>query len=421
MKPAWRAADRAAELLAAARGWRAAGLIDETAFGAIAADHASAGPRLGPIWRVLVFLCVVDRGLDRHRDRLHQLRVARGGRRRPAAADLRRRPWRSSRTSSSIAARSGPPAPRRRPRCSPRAISARRVFVLLDDLHLHGHAALRLTYPWCAAVFALAAWRWGFRLYAGGGGPLRAAAGGPVPRRPPALDRGRRAHRGLGDRGARDARTHPVASGGRGTRAHRRPRGDLCRRQLLLGRQGLPRGDRPHRRRPAPPRRASVSLLLAGVGSALYPLGAPRLGAALARPRPDRRGHRRRRALADDHPLLRPRRAALGGACRLGRGARGGLAAAGALAARRAATASASGSPRRRSTTRGAGSGCSPSRRRSRWPRRRASSPRSRPASPAGAARSAAAARPARSSRRRRRRTSCLRCRGDRAPSGSSS
>ncbi len=41
------------------------------------------------------------------------------------------------------------------------------AFVLLDDQHLRGHAALRLTYPWCAAVFALAAWRWGFRLYAG--------------------------------------------------------------------------------------------------------------------------------------------------------------------------------------------------------------------------------------------------------------
>jgi hypothetical protein len=33
------------------------------------------------------------------------------------------------------------------------------VFALLDDLHLHGNEALRLSYPWCAAVFGLAAWR----------------------------------------------------------------------------------------------------------------------------------------------------------------------------------------------------------------------------------------------------------------------
>lgn len=39
--------------------------------------------------------------------------------------------------------------------------------MLLDDLHLPGRESLRLTFPWCAAVFALAAWRWGFRLYAG--------------------------------------------------------------------------------------------------------------------------------------------------------------------------------------------------------------------------------------------------------------
>jgi hypothetical protein len=59
VRPAWRAADRAAEVLAAARGWREAGLVDENAYGAILADHASTGRRLGPLWRALVFICVV--------------------------------------------------------------------------------------------------------------------------------------------------------------------------------------------------------------------------------------------------------------------------------------------------------------------------------------------------------------------------
>jgi len=59
LKPGWRAADRCAELLAAARGWLAAGLIDETTFGSIAAEGPTTGPRLGRTWRILVFACVV--------------------------------------------------------------------------------------------------------------------------------------------------------------------------------------------------------------------------------------------------------------------------------------------------------------------------------------------------------------------------
>ena len=120
----------------------------------IAADHASTGRRLGPIWRVLVFICVVV-GVSTATTIgfiSFGLRDALGVG--ADAADLRGGPGGRHghrRRSLRVPAR---PAPRRRPRCSPRAISAPAVFVLLDDLHLHGHAALRLTYPWCAAVFA---------------------------------------------------------------------------------------------------------------------------------------------------------------------------------------------------------------------------------------------------------------------------
>ena len=166
MKQAWRGADIAAELLAAARGWRAAGLIDETAFSAIAADHVATGPRLGPIWRVLVFLCVVV-GVSTATTISFisfGLREATGvgvlmlilGIALAAITDVvidrcSFQPTGAEAATSLLAA----------------GYLCAAVFVLLDDLHLKGHEALRLTYPWCAAVFALAAWRWGFRLYAG--------------------------------------------------------------------------------------------------------------------------------------------------------------------------------------------------------------------------------------------------------------
>lgn len=166
MKAAWRAADRAAELLAAARGWRAAGLIDEKAFGSIAADLSSTGPRLGPIWRVLVFLCVVV-GVSAATTTSFisfGLREAAGvgvlllilGVALAAVTDIiidrcAFQPTGAEAATSVLAA----------------GYLCLAAFVLFDDLHLKGHAALRLTYPWCAAVFALAAWRWGFRLYAG--------------------------------------------------------------------------------------------------------------------------------------------------------------------------------------------------------------------------------------------------------------
>jgi len=166
MKAAWRAADRAAELLAAARGWHAAGLIDETAFGSISADDSSAGPRLGPIWRILVFICVVvgvssttaigfisfglrDAGSVGLALLIFGIALA-------VLTDIvidhcSFRPTGADAATSLLAA----------------GYLCAAMFVLLDDLHLHGHEGLRLTYLWCASVFALAAWRWGFSLYAG--------------------------------------------------------------------------------------------------------------------------------------------------------------------------------------------------------------------------------------------------------------
>lgn len=166
MKAAWREADRAAELLAAARGWLAAGLIDETAFSGISADLPASGPRLGPIWRILVFICVVV-GVSTATSIgfiSFGVRAATGvgglllifGIALAAITDIlidrcSFQPTGAEAATSLLAV----------------GYLGAAVFVLLDDLHLGDHGALRLTYSCCAAVFALAAWRWGFRLYAG--------------------------------------------------------------------------------------------------------------------------------------------------------------------------------------------------------------------------------------------------------------
>ncbi|MHB8834454.1 MAG: hypothetical protein ACYC9Y_01910 [Candidatus Methylomirabilia bacterium] len=166
MKAAWRDADRASELLVAARGWRAAGLIKETTFDTISAEHASAGPRLGELWRVLVFLCVfvgvstattigfISFGVRSAGGVGLSLLVF--GAALAAITDIvvdrcSFQPTGAEAATSLLAT----------------GYLCAAVFVLLDDRHLHGHEVLRLTYPWCAAVCALAAWRWGFRIYAG--------------------------------------------------------------------------------------------------------------------------------------------------------------------------------------------------------------------------------------------------------------
>ncbi len=166
MKAAWRSADRGAELLAAAQGWRAAGLIDEAAFGAIGSEYSLGGPQLGPIWRILVFLCVVS-GVStatavgfisfgvRSADGVGLALLIFGvGLATITDIIIDRcsfRPTGAEAATSLLAV----------------GYLGAAVFVLLDDLHFRGHEALRLTYPWCATVCALAAWRWGFRLYAG--------------------------------------------------------------------------------------------------------------------------------------------------------------------------------------------------------------------------------------------------------------
>jgi hypothetical protein len=166
LKPGWRAADRGAELLAAARGWLAAGLIDETTFGSIAAEGPPTGPRLGRTWRILVFTCVVigvststavaflSFGLHEATEvgctfLLSGLALA-------AVTEVvvdrcSFQPTGAEAATSLLAA----------------VYLCAAAFTLLDDLHLSWPETLRLACPWCAAVFALAAWRWGFRLYGG--------------------------------------------------------------------------------------------------------------------------------------------------------------------------------------------------------------------------------------------------------------
>jgi hypothetical protein len=270
VKQAWRAADRDAELLAAARGWRAAGLIDETAFGSICADHASTGPRLGPIWRMLVFICVVV-GVSTATTIgfiSFGLREAGGvgltllifGIALAVVTDVvvdrcSFRPTGAEAATSLLAA----------------GYLCAAVFVLLDDLRLHGHEALRLTYPWCAAVFALAAWRWGFRLYAGAAAVFVLLLSAQFP----------------GARPIWIAVAALVAAWATAARAAReltpshREGADLVRIVALaalyaaINYYSVDRGfiEEIGRVGAAPRHRAGdVSLLLAGLGSALYPL-----------------------------------------------------------------------------------------------------------------------------------------------------
>lgn len=183
MKPAWRAADRAAELLAAARGWRAAGLIDHEAFGAIAAAHAPSGPRLGLPLRALVFVCVVVGVATATAVGFFTLGV-----REPAGAALlllllgallavvtdllvdrcRFQPTGAAAATALLAA----------------GYLGLFAHALLEARDVRGHQALLLLFPWCAATCSLLWWRWGFRLLAGAAGVfvLLFAARLPAPR-----------------------------------------------------------------------------------------------------------------------------------------------------------------------------------------------------------------------------------------------
>lgn len=166
MRTSWQAADRAAELLAAARGWRAAGLIDEATLATIAGEHPAAGPQLGQLWRILVFLCVwvgvstatalgfISFGVREAGGvglTLLVFGLALGALTEVIVDRCSFRPTGAEAATSLLAA----------------GYLCAGVYLLLDDSGFRGHDALLLTYPWCAAVFGLAAWRWGLRLYAG--------------------------------------------------------------------------------------------------------------------------------------------------------------------------------------------------------------------------------------------------------------
>jgi hypothetical protein len=134
--------------------------------GAVAASLASTGPRLGPLWRILVFVCVmvgvstataisfISFGMREATGvgvLLLILGVALAAVTDVVVERCSFQPTGAEAATSLLAA----------------SYLCAAAFVLADDAHLRGQGALRLTYPWCASIFALAAWRWGFRLYAG--------------------------------------------------------------------------------------------------------------------------------------------------------------------------------------------------------------------------------------------------------------
>jgi len=183
MKQAWRAADRAAEVLGAARGWRAAGRIDNAAFAAFAEAHPEPGPRLGRAWRVLVFVCVVVGTAAATALGFVLLGVREAG---SAAAIFLAAGAALALLTDAIVERSS-----FRPTGAEAATSLLGVsylifaaFALGDHFHLRETHAQRLALGWGAAVLALAAWRWGFRVYAGAaaGALLLLAAHLPAPR-----------------------------------------------------------------------------------------------------------------------------------------------------------------------------------------------------------------------------------------------
>lgn len=166
MRPAWLAADRAAELLSAARGWRAAGLIDEAAFASIVGAQPAAGPRLGPIWRSLVFACVVVGAST-----ATAIGFISFGVREPASVGALLLLFGAVLAAATelLVGRSSfqPTGAEAATALLAAGYLGAGFYALLDARHVHGSQALRLIYPWCAAVFGLAAWRWGFRLFAG--------------------------------------------------------------------------------------------------------------------------------------------------------------------------------------------------------------------------------------------------------------
>jgi hypothetical protein len=166
VKPAWRAADRAAAILKAARGWRAAGLIEDAAVAALAEEYPAPGPRLGSVWRALVFICVAVGTSAATLLGLFALGLREEG---SVAAALIVSGVALALLTDVVIDRSG-----YRPTGAEAATSLLAVsyligsaFILSDYFHLRGAPALRIAFGWSAAVLGFAFWRWGIRLYAG--------------------------------------------------------------------------------------------------------------------------------------------------------------------------------------------------------------------------------------------------------------
>jgi hypothetical protein len=169
--------------MAAAGAWREAGLIDDAALATLAARHPEAGARFGEVWRALVFLCVIvgvasatglglfEFGLRDEFEVATVLLLC--GAALAVVTDqllerLAYRPSGAEAATSLLAT----------------VYLAAGVFVLVDGWHLHGRPAATVGFAWGACVFALASWRWGFRLYAGIAVlfALAVAAQAPAPR-----------------------------------------------------------------------------------------------------------------------------------------------------------------------------------------------------------------------------------------------
>ena len=159
--------------------------------------------------------------------------------------------------------------------------------ILCDHFHLRGATAQRLCFAWAAAVLALAAWRWGFRVYAGAaaGALLLLAANFPAPRLA-WLAAAASMAAGAGSLLARRDFTPSHRGGIALARAVALAAVFLAVNYLSV-RQGLHRGDRPRSAQPHH-RAGEIALVLAWAGSALYPPLSRRLGRAHARPRAHR-------------------------------------------------------------------------------------------------------------------------------------
>ena len=166
MRPAWRAVDRAEMLRRVARGWRAAGLVDDAVVAALARQCPATGPRLGTVWRCLVFVCVAVGTYAATLLGLFAFGVREEG---TVATVLMVCGTALALLTDVVLDRSAYRPTGAQAATSLLAVSylAAAAFILSDHFHLRGASAPLLAFTWSAAVLGCAAWRWGIRLYAG--------------------------------------------------------------------------------------------------------------------------------------------------------------------------------------------------------------------------------------------------------------